>query len=132
MIGRWLEEQEAGRLNAPLTTAMRPGSYVKDALPGGGPCLMGCMYPEHGSYMPKAVVLAGSVADLSFRRRSSGGHACNLEFQYDELCRRFGTERVNAAIRSRILSIKAQRALSAPTVAEPLSRDTQLLTESLA
>lgn len=88
-----------------LTTAMRPFSG-NERLGYGGPCL-----------------IMAARGDGSFNAASGGltewePLSCELGRRFDALCLRFGIERVTAAIRNRILSNRARRAL-APRHFEP-------------
>ena len=57
-----------------------------------------------------------SVAASRLRHYRSATRG-NVDFLYDELCARFGTERINAGIRNRILTNQARRTLKDVPVA---------------
>ena len=103
MIGHYLvtltPEQEA----RVLMGKMRPGSY--DECEETGPCLV-------GTAQGPGVWLHEFVHYWPFNVPYDMSLMWAVESQYDNLCRRFGIGRVNAAIRNRILSNQAWWALS--------------------
>lgn len=109
MIGKLLDDQqmtaeEEGRV---LCTVMRPGGYVRGDR--YGPCLVGTMtdysYPRINCLDRERF---GDPFDVNG----------NIECRYDRLCERFGVERVNNAVRNRILTNKVKRALKDVTAQE--------------
>lgn len=90
-----------------LTAKMEPGMYLSSS---GARCLVGCaadaVLGENGWGRPSYAPRRGPQVSLNFHCFTS------VEASYDGLCVRFGTRRINAAIRSRILSNQARRALS--------------------
>jgi hypothetical protein len=98
MIGHYLLTLDVEQENRVLTNAMRPGAYFADEY--SGPCLVGVvcggMHTHLNAWMPQ---LSGDILPPT------------VENKYDDLCRRFTTERINAAIRNRILANQARRTL---------------------
>jgi hypothetical protein len=106
MIGHYLltlRSEEEGRV---LTMAMRPGDYVCDELMNQGPCLVGVA--NDPATVP-AYMHDYTREDFDTRTVLHGETA--IEYRFDALCRRFGIERITAAIRNRILTNQARRAL---------------------
>jgi hypothetical protein len=106
MIGHYLLTLTADAEHDALTSVMRPGSYVT---PDGGRCLVGVCAGmswrapyHHASTREHFKYYGGCVL----------GHGFPVEYRYDDLCKRFGVERINAAIRNRILTNQARRALA--------------------
>jgi hypothetical protein len=100
MIGHYLLTLCPEAEHDVLTGKMRPGDYGCDT----------------------ARCLVGWTADTTNETEGLGSrpqHAhtgwkyYSVEDRYDTLCERFGTERINAAIRNRILSNQARRTLQA-------------------
>ena len=100
MIGHYLLTLTSRGEAAILTGRMRPGSYDDST----GQCLVGLaagVRPGMRDLRPKCrPAMIGPEHDLF-----------PVEKRYDALCKRFGTERVNAAIRNRILANIARRTL---------------------
>lgn len=109
MIGHYLLTLDSVAEDRVLTTGMFPGDY-------GAPCLVG-------------VAMGGQSATETSRARYCNRRwpidwasyeppaAASVEDRYDALCVRFGTPRVNNAIRNRVLANIACRDLR-PVVRE--------------
>ena len=106
MIGKLLAILTPDEEARVLTTVMQPGAY-SNRRKHEGPCLVGTALD--------AQLWAGDMAEMfsSLRqlRGRLGFNTNRIEGRYDALCKRFGNTRVNDAIRTRILSNMAQRAL---------------------
>lgn len=103
MIGHYLFTLSPEQEDGPLTEVMRPGCAPKG-------CLLGLTESRDvlnylGSCGHTYSRRTGRL--LSFRQAGYVGD------RYDHLCPRFGTPRINAAIRNRILSNRARRILGA-------------------
>lgn len=107
MIGHYLLTLITDQEDRVLIQAMQAGSYW-------GPCLVGAaLGADTGSTSGFAlycnrrwpIPMDGWVAIHDEERRLS------VENRFDALCARFGAPRVNAAIRTRILSNRARRIL---------------------
>ena len=109
MLGKYLEtmtEQQEDRL---LTTKM--GRYGTR----GYPCFLMVAFDSTNAF---SVCLHGShIAEESFRRAQPIRHKLNVAGHYDSLCGRFGDERVNTAIRDRVLTNRLRRLAPLPEVA---------------
>jgi hypothetical protein len=114
MIGHFLAQLPPAAEDRILTTALVPGTYCR-SVEGGRPlerCLVGAA----------AAMAEGLAMDRIWIHRAQYNRMYGLSLhvtnQYDALCKRFGTTRVNAAIRSRILTNRLWRALMSAPVAE--------------
>jgi hypothetical protein len=101
MIGHALLQFYPEAEDRVLTQPMR-------SLDDGGPCLL---VVSHNHGQSKLACRASLHLEV-----------CDVGQRYDKLCARFGTERVNAAIRNRILSNRARRVLQNRPVHEVASR----------
>jgi len=106
MIGHFLLTFTPDVEHDVLTRKMQPGAYEH---PDGSACLVGVaagIDPESDLYgHRRRYFLSGDWNDTS------------IEYRYDCLCARFGTERVNRAIRNRVLANIARRTLIREAVA---------------
>ena len=98
MIGHYLLTLGKRRENRILQEPMRPGPFER----GWGPCVVGVACRVHNGMLVEGT---GTITEW-------GVAFWNVMETYDALCGRFGTERVNAAIRNRILSNRTWRVLS--------------------
>lgn len=101
MIGHFLGSLNEAEENRVLTTPMLPGGITNG-------CLIRCVvgrYDMGGFYGSRQVLWWATGATGPF-----------IGYQYDHLCRRFGTPRVNAAIRARILGNRLWRTLGSGRV----------------
>lgn len=104
MLGHYLLTLTAEQEDRVLTKRMRPGDYsVSEKF---GPCLVGTVLNFHRGDVVESQVMACLVW-------ARNGESRCVEVQYDDLCDRFGLERVNAALRTRILANRAHRLLGA-------------------
>lgn len=106
MIGHYLLSLTPEAERDVLTHKMAPGSYAGSL--SGARCLVGVcadflayLTPDspRPSYWPQ-------------RKRHVPKGRSSIEHQYDGLCLRFGSDRINAAIRARVLTNMARRTLS--------------------
>ena len=96
MIGQYLETLDAEQEDALLTEKIGRAEYFRR--PDGCRCLVGVTEDYR----------AGMNA---FRFAMAIGEALLVAARFDELCGRFGDERIQQVIRSRILTNQARRAL---------------------
>lgn len=104
MIGHFLLQLTPEQEDRVLTGKMVAAGSLE---PGG--CVMQVACGQHDYAQP------GALAGL-WEWEGPSRHLRHVGYRYDFLCARFGTPRVNAAIRTRILSSRAQRVLSAPAL----------------
>jgi len=113
MIGRLLEQLTAEEEDRVLCTAMRPGAYRDNG--DAGPCLLGTIVGESRDKDALSTEDISSVLSRLSRvqmvRLRMGVVDSGIEVQYDTLCKRFKEQRVNNAIRNRILSNRVKKAL---------------------
>jgi len=121
MIGRLLERLTAEEEGRVLCTAMRPGSYRDNG--NAGPCLLGTVVGEKRNKDASGVEDTSSVLSrislvqmVRLRMRMTDN---DIEKQYDTLCDRFGEQRVNNAIRNRILTNRVKRELKEVSNEQP-------------
>lgn len=114
MIGHYLLTLTAEQEDRVLTGKMAPARhYVDEDDPECG-CLMGVVHGYDRDEAGRNSALRG----YRFKTRPDGYFMFTFVYgdvvgiQYDVLCERFGTERINGAIRNRILKNKAWRALA--------------------
>jgi hypothetical protein len=106
MIGHYLLVLDKAAEDRVLTKKMGPGWY---AVYGHEErCLIGTTCDAGPSGIRRVVHLHRLYPG---RRCPDGTRRGSVEERYDDLCKRFGTERVNAAIRDRVLQNQARRAL---------------------
>jgi hypothetical protein len=109
MIGHYLLTLCPEAEDAILTGRLEPGSYgIEDVR-----CLVGWACDVTEDRSPFGSALGGYRpwhADTSWR----SGEA--VENRFDNLCIRFGTERIGRVIRERILANRARRELQQPVV----------------
>jgi hypothetical protein len=128
MIGHYLLTLTPDQEHRVLTQVMRPGHHVELQLRDEirGPCLvgtvLGCRPNQHPSLMERfrSCYLRPSSETVPTRRgwrfTLLGREVVlmhTVEEHYDVLCHRFGSARVNTAIRNRVLTNQARRALIA-------------------
>lgn len=120
MIGQYLETLSNEALDRVLTRKMSPVGYIgPHRVSGPSPCLVQTALGECGnSWIVHGPI--GKVLPASYRWSGHWRHATAATQQYDHLCPRFGTERINAAIRDRALRVLAARvSLPAPLHGTP-------------
>lgn len=103
MIGHYLLSLCPDAESAILTGKMKPDDYGTPTVR----CLVGWAadhYHGHPASRPRFY----ESADLWTQTRQE---YADVEIRYDRLCRRFGTDRTNGAIRNRILANQARRML---------------------
>ena len=108
MLGHYLLSLSPAAEDAVLTSPMAPGHYVSDFNPTR--CLVGTAAGARA----KPNSLCGILWDRPGERsRYAAYHPMEgcVEARYDNLCKRFGTERINTAIRGRVLMNRLRRAL---------------------
>ena len=106
MIGHYLLTLTPEQEGLVLTQTMGPGGKLYRRSPSPG-CLLQCATGMTEWWV--GVGDTGHELDTPFQR---------IAYRYDRTCERFGTERVNRAIRNRILTNQARRALrQAPSMA---------------
>lgn len=114
MIGHYLLTLTPEAENSILTGRLAPRSYGND---DGGRCLVGwaadCTERD-GDNGKRPQFLENN----EWPRNAVGAFGRSVEYDYDDLCDRFGEQRVNAAIRNRILANQARRALRQPVEAQ--------------
>jgi hypothetical protein len=101
VIGNYLLSLTPEQEDLVLTTPMSPGAFNRRDS-GYGSCLLGTAYLNDSR----------GLTEFCCSRRSRNGYARSITGPYDNLCERFGTARINAAIRTRILSNRAWRVLA--------------------
>lgn len=125
MIGQWLALLNAEQEDRVLMRPMAPWVCCTPMVGAG--CLVenvGDVDPSFGTpelRMYRAP-FPGAVIESPNGRGSRG-----VGQEYDNLCERFGTERVNAAIRGRILRNRLRRALASRPQALVPSGEVQLI-----
>lgn len=127
MIGNWLNGLTTVQEDRVLTSPVEPYGIeacphtgrLMSAEPGNAPCLTevaDCQPP--GTYRIPTNRVGGWRSQTE---RFSDKHLICVEGQYDQACYRFGVERVNGAIRNRILRNRLRR------LPAPAPRDTAVL-----
>lgn len=113
MLGHYLLTLTEAQEDRVLMRHVQPGPYCAGCLigvandaPGAG-----VFWSEHGDQWQRRhdQPIPGQHLGVGGARRWNGDR---LGIRYDYLCKRFGVERMNAAIRNRILSNRARRVLS--------------------
>ena len=128
MIGTWLARLTNEQLSDIVTHKMGPGALVND---DGSRCLVGVV----GDYYYGAVDMIHKrrfpCPHVNDSYRNWGPrHMISIPSQYDTLCERFGTMRVNAAIRHRAIRLLSfQHGFSPPSLSQPFSPAFSLKTE---
>lgn len=109
MIGHYLARLthiEEGRV---LTRMMLPHEYAREGDTETGPaCLIGAVHGITGRHVRE--LRSGFVSPAMAFALDDGEKW--IGFQYNVLCERFGVERTNVAIRNRVLTNQARRALT--------------------
>lgn len=121
MIGHYLLTLTQDEGDRVLTSRLAPGSTAHPGegtylQPDGSRCLVGAVRNVVECDNGKAYRFGHD--DRGLMSWSRPGDRINVERRYDALCKRFGTSRVNAAIRARIIENRARRALSRVTPLE--------------
>jgi hypothetical protein len=101
MLGHFLNVLDPEAEQRLLTEKMAPVDYVGRA----SRCVVGCAYNMRRINEQ----LVPSPEDLPTAWK--GALACSVEDRYDELCSRFGPDRINTAIRDRVLQNQLYRTL---------------------
>lgn len=97
LLGLTVEEEDRV-----LTTTMRPGSYHDMGI--HGPCLVGVVRWPNPTIHRFVNLWPPLANDFTTNFLSP-------ERRYDELCKRFGTSRINTVIRNRVLANRVRRML---------------------
>lgn len=106
MIGHYLvtlDEAAEGRV---LTGRMRPGLLVRERT--GERCLLGTVEDWHGTRTAEEIEV---MRPRLISWYGPDWTTCSVSAAFDGLCERFGTDRIAAAIRNRILANQARRML---------------------
>lgn len=116
MIGHYLLTLTAEKEGRVLGSTLVPGSLVR---PEGTRCLVGVV--ENWHYDAEHFRRAGAKRPTLLAWKSAiqmdDQSTWGVTGRYDLLCERFGAQRINAAIRQRILNNQLWRTLSRPKVA---------------
>ena len=112
MIGHYLLALTPDAEDDVLTGKLRPGSYGTETQR----CLVGWAADYYLETDEGNGIHRGR---RQFENTQWGPTSGNVEVQFDELCSRFGTERIGKAIRNRILTNQARRALTQEAVCSP-------------
>lgn len=114
MIGNWLKLLTAEQEDRVLTRVMGPGNY-KWCLVGTA-CDYNALFDAEGNYIgrTKREALGAAAAFTIEDQRYWLSGRNEVEQCYDAACAHFGTERVNVAIRQRILTNRLRRSLASP------------------
>jgi len=115
VIGRWLEQRSDQELARVLTSPMAPFSITK---PSTDPrCLvvtalgLGCEESDSALVLLRGVRAPSQSYRWIEKRIAEKHHPCVVTDQYDQLCARFGTARINQLIRDRALRLALGRVL---------------------
>jgi hypothetical protein len=107
MLGHYINVQPEKVWDRWLTKPFRPGPHA----PVRGPKDCGCLVGEanfiarggHYGYDASRIIIWGMCGEYVGNR-------------FDDLCERFGPERIQRAVRNRILTMQAHKALRSPPV----------------
>ena len=108
MLGHYLLSLSPAAEDAVLTSPMAPGHYV--SLFNVTRCLVGTAAGARAKPGTRFGVLWDRPGDRKLFAQFHTTEGC-VEARYDILCKRFGTERINTAIRGRVLMNRLRRAL---------------------